>query len=160
MTRVDQPCHDSPYRSVPMYRSTIGMVRIDILTHGIMGHTDRLIYTAYTGPLLDRYIQPIPSSIPRYDEPWIKQREIIEKQSFFCSSALSSSILFSLFSFFLSTFSFLSFTRLSLSLFIGCNSWVLTSSTETLWFYLKSSDLHPGLVSYPAILTKSPSLNR
>lgn len=77
------------------------------------GHTDRLVYTTYTGPLLDRYILPIPSGISRYGEPWIKQCKIIDKQSFFCSSALSSSILFSLFSFFLSTFSFLSFTRLS-----------------------------------------------
>lgn len=29
--------------------------------------------TAYTGSLLDQYVSPIPSGMPRYNEPWIIQ---------------------------------------------------------------------------------------
>lgn len=61
--------HDSPYSSVLVYRSAIGTLRTDILTHDTIGYTHRLVCTAHIDSLLDRYIPPILGCMSWYGEP-------------------------------------------------------------------------------------------
>ena len=62
--------HDPPYQSELVYWPAMGMVHTDVLTYGTMGYIDRLVFTAYTDPLLDRYVPPILSGTTWYGEPW------------------------------------------------------------------------------------------
>lgn len=54
--------HGSPYWSVPINRPIVRTLRTDILTHDMVGHTDRLVYTVYTGLLSDWNTPLIPCS--------------------------------------------------------------------------------------------------
>lgn len=60
--------HGLPYRSIPIYRPTIGLVYTDVPTHGTVGYINRLVFTTHTNPLLDRYIS---SGTLWHDEPWL-----------------------------------------------------------------------------------------
>lgn len=71
MFHVNRDCnwHGLSYRSILVYRLTVGMVHTSIPTYGTMRHTNKPVYTAYIGLLLDWYMSCVPSSMSRYDKP-------------------------------------------------------------------------------------------
>lgn len=75
LTSVRQKCicmvnkHGSPYLSVPVYQPDVGIVCTNIPIHSTMGCTNKLIYTAYTSPLLDWYVLLVPGGTLLYGKP-------------------------------------------------------------------------------------------